>query len=311
MSTPMQIPAVSSFEQIEALSTQKVSSKKPRTALVVPSETDSWPAFFDAFQRGLIDPFVIGNEKLFRKTADESGMDISSFHLIDINQPDMALKAVAKMAVAGEIDMIVPGKLTPEETVSILCAGELGFVAPGRIMSHVGVLKATRYPKLLLVTDGLVQEQPDLKTKIDLLGNLARVAKTIGVPDPRTAVVAAVEVIYPQMPATTDAAVLAKMYDRGQIKGVRVDGPLSFDVAVDTFAAESKGITESEVAGQADAILTSTKLVAQGVYQATSLYAGCASGGVLVGGCVPVAINFVSEPVASRFNSILLAALLA
>jgi phosphate butyryltransferase len=307
----MEIPAVSSFEQIETLAAQRVASKKPRAALVVPSETDSWPAFFDAFQRGLIDPLVMGDEKLFRKTADESGMDISSFHLIDINQPDMALKAAAKMAVAGEIDMIVQGRLTPEETVSILSASELGFVAPGRIMSHVGVLKAVSYPKLLLVTDGLVHGQPDLKTKIDLLGNLARVAKTIGVADPRTAVVAAVEVIYPQMPATTDAAVLAKMYDRGQIKGVRVDGPLSFDVAVDTFAAESKGITESEVAGQADAILASTKLVAQGVYQAMSLYAGCASGGVLVGGRVPVAVNFVSEPVTSRFNSILLAVLLA
>jgi phosphotransacetylase len=311
MSTPMEIPAVSSFDQIETLAAKKVTSKKPRAALVVPSETDSWPAFLDAFKRGIIDPFVIGDEKLFRKTADESHIDIGGFHMIDINQPNMALKAAAKMAIAGEIDMIVAGRMVPEETVSILSAGDLGFIAPGRIMSHVGVLKAAGYPKLLLVTDGLVHEQPDLKTKIDLLGNLARVAKTIGVTDPRTAVVAAVEVIYPQMPATTDAAVLAKMYDRGQIKGVRVDGPLSFDVAVDAFAAESKGITGSEVAGQADAILASTRLVAQGVYQAMSLYAECASGGVLVGGRVPVAVNFVSEPVASRFNSILLAVLLA
>ncbi|MCX6834274.1 MAG: phosphate acyltransferase, partial [candidate division Zixibacteria bacterium] len=290
---------------------QKVTSKKPRAALVVPSETDSWPAFFDAFTRGFIDPFVIGDEKLFKKTADESHIDISSFHLIDINQPNMALKAAAKMAIAGEIDMIVPGRITPEETVSILSAGDLGFVTPGRIMSHVGVLKAVSYPKLLLVTDGLVHEQPDLKTKIDLLSNLARVAKAIGVTDPRTAVVAAVEVIYPQMPATTDAAVLAKMYDRGQIKGVRVDGPLSFDIAVDAFAAESKGITRSVVAGQADAILASSKLVAQGVCQAMSLYAKCSSGGVLVGGRVPVAVNFVSEPTASRLCSILLAVLLA
>jgi len=311
MATPMEIPAVSSFEQIETLAEQSVTSKKPRAALVVPSETDTWPAFFEAFRRGFIDPFVIGDESLFRKIADQSHIDVSSFHLIDINQPDMALKTAARMAVAGEIDMIVQGRLTPEETVSILSACDLGFVASGRIMSHVGVLKAASYPKLLLVTDGLVHEQPDLKTKIDLLGNLSRVAKTIGVADPRTAVVAAVEVIYPQMPATTEAAVLAKMCDRGQIKGVRVDGPLSFDVAVDAFAAESKGITGSEVAGQADAILASTKHVAQGVYQAMSLFADCASGGVLVGGRVPVAVNFVSESVASRFNSILLAALLA
>lgn len=310
MTTTMEIPAVSSFEGIETLVSQKVTSKKPRAALVVPSETDTWPAFFDAFKRGFIDPFVIGDERLFRKTADESHVDIDSFHLIDINQPDMALKAAAKMAVAGEIDMIVPGRITPEVTVSILSAGDLGFVVPDQMMSHVGVLKATSYPKLLLVTDGLVHEQPDLTTKIGLLGNLAQVAKAIGVTEPRTAVVAAVEAIYPQMPVTTDAAVLAKMCDRGQIKGVRVDGPLSFDVAIDALAAESKGIVRSDVAGQADAMLASTKLVAQGVCQAMSLYGKCASGGVLLGGRAPVTVNFVTEPVASRFNSILLATLL-
>jgi phosphotransacetylase len=311
MTIQMEIPEVSSFEQIEALASKKATSQKPRAALVVPSETDTLPAFLDAAERNLITPFVIGNESRFRRDAEASQIDLGRFHLIDINQPEMALKTAAKMAVAGELDMIVQGRITPEETAATLASGELGFVPPGKTFSHVGVIKPAKYPKLLMVTDALIHEQPDLKTKIDLLGNLARVAKALGIADPRTAVVTAVEAIYPQMPATTDGAVLAKMCDRGQIKGVRIDGPLSFDIAVDSFAAESKGITKSVVAGQADAILASSRYVAQGVCQAMALFAQCESGGVLVGGRVPVAVNFVSEGVKARYNSILLAALLA
>lgn len=311
MPTEMDIPRIHSFDQIRALAEQTCVARKPRAALVVPSETDTLPAFAQVVSKGLIEPVVIGDEKLFQKNAVDVNLDPSAVRIIDLNQPDMAVRAAAKMAEAGEIDMIVQGRVDPDHLVSLLTSGDSAFVPAGKIMSHVGVLKTSRYAKLLFVTDGFVHAQPDLRTKMALLGNLAKVAKAVGLSDPRTAVVTAVEVIYPQMPATTDGAVLAKMSERGQIKGVRVDGPLSFDVAVDPFAADSKGIVNSPVAGQADAMLASAKQVAQGICQAMSLYADCESGGLLIGGQVPVAVNFVTEPVQARLNSILLAALLA
>ncbi len=54
---------------------------------------------------------------------------------------------------------------------------------------------------------------------------------------------AAVEVIYPQMPVTIVEAVIAKMADKNQIKGCLVDGPLSMDVALIERAAKEKGAT--------------------------------------------------------------------
>lgn len=311
METRMEIPAVHSFEAIRELARQRTSTKRVRAALVAPHESETLPAFVQAGAQGFVDPTIIGDEKLFRQSTGGFGIDSSRIKVIDINQPDMALITAARMAQAGEIDIIVQGRIEPDRVVSLLLGDDAAFVPSGSVMSHIGVLKTSRYPKLLLVTDGLVHEQPDLATKISLLGNLARAAKAVRMPDPRTAVVTAVEAIYPQMPATTDGAILAKMFDRGQIKGVRIDGPLSFDIAVDFFAAESKGIRNSIVAGQADAILASTRYVAQGVYQAMSLYCDCECGGVLVGGRVPVAVNFVSDSQDSRFNSILLACLIA
>ncbi len=241
MESSIDIPRIHSFDQIRRQVIERTASRKPRAALVVPHEAATLPAFADAIALGLIEPIVIGGEARFRATASEHGMDLDRIKIIDINQPEMAVKIAAKMAEADEIDLIVQGRLSPEYLVTLLTAVEEAFVPTGSVMSHVGVLKAARYPKLLFVTDGLVHDEPDLATKIALLNNLSRVARAVGVADPRTAVATAVEVISPQMPATTDAAVLAKMCDRGQLKGVRVDGPLSFDVAVDNFAAQSKG----------------------------------------------------------------------
>ena len=120
------------------------------------------------------------------------------------------------------------------------------------------------------------------------------------------AILAAVEVIYPQMTATMDAAIISKMSDRGQIKGAYIDGPLSFDCAVDMFAAESKGLKESKVAGQADIMLSPNIETANAVYRAMAFYGGAQIGGILVGGCVPVALGTRSDSLETKFNSIVL-----
>ena len=142
-----------------------------------------------------------------------------------------------------------------------------------------------------------------------MVNNLIAVGNRIGIDTPRVAVLAAVEVVYPQMPATIDGAVLGKMSERNQIKGGFVDGPLSFDCAVDPVAAESKGITNSEVAGRANAMLAPNIDTAHGVYKAMALYGNARVGGVIYGGRVPVALAARSDSAENILNSIALAVL--
>ena len=101
------------------------------------------------------------------------------------------------------------------------------------------------------------------------------------------------------------------MAERRQIKGALVDGPLSFDVAMDEFAATSKGITQSPVAGQADAFLAPNVEVAAGVYSALSLFGSCERGSVIPGGAVPVAITMRTDTADEMLNSLYLGILTA
>ncbi|MFX8281872.1 phosphate acyltransferase, partial [Acinetobacter baumannii] len=83
---------------------------------------------------------------------------------------------------------------------------------------------------------------PKLEHKADIVRNAIELAQAIGVARPKVAILAAVETVNAQMPATLDAAALCKMADRGQIAGAELDGPLAFDNAVSIAAARIKGI---------------------------------------------------------------------
>jgi phosphate butyryltransferase len=56
------------------------------------------------------------------------------------------------------------------------------------------------------------------------------------------------------MPATLDAAILAKMADRRQFGDIVLEGPLDIDCALDRKAAARKGV-HSEVTGNVDIYL--------------------------------------------------------
>lgn len=299
------MPPITDFAAL--LSKAQASGQRPRAALFEPDDTASLTAFLKASADGLIEPLLIGDPAQLKKAI---GNDLGPMKIEPASHPGEAIEVTMRLISDGAIDMLVQGGRGSSRMLLDILKSDSGFAASG-LLSHVGVIKAARYPRLLFVTDGLVHDEPDLKTKMALTANLIRVCNALGVMEPRTAVVTAVEAIYPQMAATLDGAVLAKMSERGQIKGLKIDGPLSFDIAIDPEAAAAKGIKNSEVAGHADAMIASSRQVAAGIYQALSLFAEAELGGVLVGGKIPVATAFRTDSVTTRYHSIALSALLA
>lgn len=300
-----------SFRQIEKKVKELVKANgRFKAALPVPSNIESLKAFLKAYNNKIIEPVLIGDEQLLKNKAEENYLSIDGIDILNLNQPDMAIQTASKMAVAGEIDLIVKGKGDFNEFVELLFKDESEFICKNKIVSHIGVFKVKLYEKLLILTDSFINVEPDLIRKLALINNAVNLALQLNIECPKVALLAAVEVIYPQMPVTVDAAVIAKMSDRKQIPNAIVDGPLSFDIAVDPIAAEAKGVTNSEVAGNTDILIASNIETANGIYKAMSLFAKAEIGGIIYGGKVPVAINPSIDSEENRYNSILLACLM-
>ena len=306
----MYLPEIRTYEQIVARACDKVAkSTRIRAAFVAPTDPNMLAACERAAQKGLIETTIVGDEAAFRKLCAEQQVNLSPSRLFDIPDAHKAVQAAAGMAAQGAIDLIIKGKILTPELLSTLFRHDTQFVTKGQIISHVAVMKPERYKKLLMLTDAAVVVELDLQHKLALIANTVQVSKRIGIPNPRIALLAAVEVVYPQMPVTMEAAVISKMAERGQIKEAIIDGPLSFDCAVDMFAAHSKGVKYSPVAGQADALLAPNIETANGIYKAMALYGECEMGGVIVGGKVPIALGSRSDTTTSKFNSIVLGVL--
>ncbi|PWB67678.1 phosphate butyryltransferase [candidate division GN15 bacterium] len=305
------IPAVNSYTHIFERAKTKTASRPVRAALIGPIDPDMLGAFARAVADRLIEPTIIGDRKALEQALAEHNFKLTPAHMVDVADTESAVRRVVEMAANKEIDLIIKGRVVTADLLSLLFAADANYLKADKTVSHVAVIKPEKYPKLLLVTDAGVTIEPDLKAKLSLIQNLLGVAKAVGIDNPRLAILAAVEVVYPTMPVTMEAAIISKMAERGQIKGAYIDGPLSFDVSVDMFAAHSKGVKTSQVAGQADAMLAPNLETANGIYKAMTLFGRCEMGGVIVGGRVPVAVASRSDSPQGKYNSILLGVLTA
>ena len=103
-----------------------------------------------------------------------------------------------------------------------------------------------------------------------------------------------------------DAACLAKMADRGQIIGARVDGPLAFDNAISAESARVKGI-RSSVSGHADILLVPDLVSGNILAKDLEYMAGATLAGLVLGARVPIILTSRSDPPRARLVSAALA----
>src|SRR5262249_47765201 len=123
-----------------------------------------------------------------------------------------------------------------------------------RRLSHVLYMDVPRYPRPFIISDMMVNIEPALEDKVDIVQNAIDFAHIMGIAEPKVAILAGIDILMPKMRATLDAAVLCKMVERGQITGGVLDGPLGFDNAVSVEAARNANL-KSPVAGQADILI--------------------------------------------------------
>lgn len=280
-----------------------------RIAVAHPCDAPSLSAALDAHAAGLVVPVLVAPRAKLEAVAAAHGLDLAGLAIEDVPHSHAAAARAAELAAAGEVEALMKGSLHTDELMSAVVASASGLRTKRRV-SHCFVLQTPHYPRPFIVTDAAVNLAPDLPQKADIVRNAIDLAHAIGVPEPKVAILAAVETVSPAMPATLDAAALCKMAERGQIAGGVLDGPLAFDNAVSMAAARTKGIA-SPVAGQAD-ILVVPDLESGNMLAKQLMYMGdAASAGIVMGAKVPVVLTSRADSRQSRIASCAIALMLA
>lgn len=282
---------------------------KKKVSVAVAQDKPVLEALKEASRMGMVDGILVGDEPQIRAISNEIDFDLSDFRIV--NEPNVAKAALeaVRLVSAGEADMVMKGLVDTATFLRSVLNKEVGL-RTGKLMSHVSVFDIEGYDRLLFLTDAAFNTYPDLKAKVQIINNSVSVAKACGIDIPKVAAVCAVEVVNQDMQATVDAALLAKMSDRGQIKGCLVDGPFALDNAISEEAAEHKGV-HGEVAGRADIVLLPNIETANVMYKTLTMLAKTRNGGLLVGTSAPVILTSRSDSFDVKVNSIAVAALVS
>jgi phosphotransacetylase len=279
------------------------------TAVAHPCEQTALAAAIEAAEKGLVVPILVGPEDTIRRVARESGVDLGEIRIVDAPHSHAAAAKAVELVRRGEAELLMKGSLHSDELLGAVVAKETGL-RTGRRVSHVFVMDVPTYHKVLIVTDAAINIAPTLEDKVHICQNAIDFAVSLGVAEPKVAILAAVETINSKMQATLDAAALCKMAQRGQIKKGLLDGPLAFDNAISKEAARIKGI-ESPVAGDPDILLVPDLESGNMLAKQLSFLANADSAGVVLGARVPIILTSRADSVRSRIASCAVAMLAA
>ena len=282
-----------------------LAREKKRIAVAAAEDRPVLEAVKEAVQMGIAEATLCGDEAKIRQIAEEIELDVNKVTIV--NEPDIrkSAEAAVKLVHNGEAQLVMKGLIGTADFLRAVLNKEWGL-RTGKILSHVAVFDSVKLDRLILMTDAAMVMYPTLEEKIAMINNTIPVCQALEIEDPKAAAVCAVEVLNPSMQPTLDAASLAIMSQRGQFKGITVDGPLALDNALNEDAARHKGI-KSPVAGHADVLLMPNiecgNII---VYMAR-----CEIAGVLMGAAAPVVITSRSDAPETKLNSIALALLIA
>lgn len=295
------------FDQIFDELRSRSAKKRMIAAWGVDSHTVA--AASKAVDLGLADVTIVGDEDMVVAACREENVDPAKFTVIHNPVELQAVAQAVQMIREGQGDFLMKGLCSTDKFLRAILNKETGLLPPKGTLTHCTTLEIPSYHKLLFVGDVAVIPAPDLKQKQIIMDCLVKTAKAVGVSTPKVALIAATEQVLGSQPATIDAALLAKMADRGQIKGCIADGPLALDVAIDKESVEIKGLV-SPVAGDADCLLFPNIESGNVFYKANSkLVPGVRQAGILVGAKVPCVLSSRADSIDTKLNSIAVAAM--
>jgi phosphate butyryltransferase len=283
---------------------RKISPKK--LVLALAQDSYALEAVVKAAAMGFIEPMLVGNKQLIEQLAVEGKIRIDGFVCID--EPDnlQAIETAVKLVRDGSAGILMKGGCSTAQLLKGVLNRHWGL-RKGELLSHFALFEIPAYHKLLAITDVAINIAPSLKDKVAIIENSVEFLGRLGITNPKVAVIAALETVNEQMPATVEAAELARMNRENIIPDCRIEGPLAFDTAISRESAHHKNIT-SEVAGDADLLVMPDIEAGNILYKALAYFAGSRVASVILGASAPVVLTSRSDSEEAKLNSILLAA---
>ncbi len=292
---------IKNFEQLKAM--LKAMPVKRKVAVVPAQDEHTLEAISHAYKDGMVEPVLIGDEPKIREILAQIGTDADKMTIIHVEDPVEAIQKAADMARDGEVDCIMKGKTGTGALMKVLVNRERG-IRKNDTMSLLAFMESPNYHKVFAITDVGLLTYPSKEQKKAAIQNAVEAFHALGVEQPKVAILAAVEKVNPKMKETVEAA---EIKEEG-VDGCIIEGPISYDLAMDPASAPIKGYV-SPVAGDADLLVVPDIVSGNIAAKTITVIGGGRTGGVVLGAKVPVLLVSRAASADDKYMSIVIAAL--
>ena len=255
----------------------------------------------DAVKENLIIPIFIGNEEEIKKYAEELNFDISKFEIINEPIENNTAKVAAKLASNKKVRIIVKGHIHTDILMKEVFKREYNLIRKTRL-SHIWHMTLEKDDKPLIITDGALNVNPNVKTKMHILKNVVDFCHRINIPRPKISILSATEEVLESMQSSVEAKEITELAQKENFNA-DIFGPLAFDNSISKKSAAIKGI-KNVVAGEADVLLVPNVETGNALVKMMIYFMGACAAGVVIGGKVPVVITSRSDDATARLASI-------
>jgi phosphate butyryltransferase len=280
--------------------------KKRRLVVAAAEDVHVLQAVCKATTEKIVEPVLIGDKSQIHKILNNLNTNPATFELIDEQDPESACSKAVSLIKNMQAEILMKGLVATAPFLKAILNKEDG-IRKQELLSHFALFEIPAYHKLLGITDAAINICPDLGEKVSIIKNAIEVYHRLGIQKPKVAVIGPLEVVNPKIESTVHASMLAMMNKQNQIEGCIIDGPLALDNAVSKEAAELKGI-KSEVAGDADIIMTPDLNSGNILYKSLIFLGNSISAAIIMGASSPVVLTSRADSETSKYMSIVLAA---
>lgn len=279
---------------------------RKRMAVAAAGDEHTLEAVLHARKEGIIEPVLVGDKPVIVKILEQLGETVPEEDIYDEAELSEACEKAVSLVREGKADFLMKGKVDTGVILKAVVNKEHGL-GKGGVMSHFTMFEVPTYHKILLPVDGGMVTYPTLEQKKAIIENTVGALRDMGYECPKVGVLSCIEKVNPKMPETVDARELQEMNERGEIAGCIVEGPISYDCAVNREIAQLKGL-DSRIAGDVDVLVAPN--IHAGNIMGKMLTCTCNAklAGFVVGARCPIVLTSRGSSAEEKYLSIVISA---
>lgn len=263
---------------------------------------------FDAEEDGFVTPILVGNRKKITDMLDRLGLADRKYDLQPVSDDVNVVQYSIEMILAGKADVLMRGNTqTRDFLMPVLNKGN--HLLSHGLMTHVVMLKIPDCEKITAISDVTILVEPSIEQRKEVIKNMVRALRLIGVENPNIALLSLVEKPSFHMRDTVEAQTLVMQQAEEPFAPCNLVGPIPYDLIISKEAARLKNY-DCPYCGKFDGIVAPNLLSGNLMIKILENNARANSFGIIMGAKIPIAITSRSDSKEQAYLSLAAAALM-